>query len=56
VRVGDVLEIQGGRKTVAIVDRSYPGDMSLNIIRMDGLIRRNSKTGIGELVTVRKAM
>jgi len=55
VRSGDIVEIQGGRKTVAIVDRAYPGDMGLNIIRMDGLIRRNSKTGISEVVIVRKA-
>ena len=55
VRSGDIVEIQGGRKTVAIVDRAYPGDMGLNIIRMDGLIRRNAKTGIGEVVIVRKA-
>lgn len=55
IRPGDIVEIQGGRKTVAIVDRAYPGDMGLNIIRMDGLIRRNAKTGIGEVVSVRKA-
>jgi len=55
VRSGDIVEIQGGRKTVAIVDRAYPGDIGLNIIRMDGLIRRNAKTGIGEVVSVRKA-
>jgi transitional endoplasmic reticulum ATPase len=55
IRSGDIVEIQGGRKTVAIVDRAYPGDMGLNIIRMDGLIRRNGKTGIGEVVIVRKA-
>ncbi len=55
IRSGDVVEIQGGRKTVAIADRAYPGDMGLNIIRMDGLIRRNAKTGIGEVVTIKKA-
>ena len=55
VRSGDIVEIQGGRKTVTIVDRAYPGDMGLNIIRMDGLIRRNGKTGIGEVAIVRKA-
>ncbi len=52
---GDILEIEGGRKTVAIVDRSYPGDIGLNIIRMDGLTRKNSKTSIGESVKVTKA-
>ena len=39
VRPGDIVEIEGTRKTVAIVDRAYPGDIGLNIIRMDGLIR-----------------
>ena len=55
VRPGDIVEIEGGRKTVALADRSYPGDIGLNIIRMDGIIRRNAKTSIGEFVTIRKA-
>ena len=55
IRVGDIVEIEGDRKTVAIADRAYPGDIGLNIIRVDGVVRRNSKTGIGELVKVRKA-
>ncbi len=49
------MEIKGERTTVAIADRSLPGDMGLNIIRMDGLIRRNAKTTIGEMVTIKKA-
>ncbi len=55
VRPGDIVEIEGTRKTVAIVDRAYPGDIGLNIIRMDGLSRKNAKTSIGELIAVRKA-
>src|SRR3989338_2801327 len=55
VRPGDIVEIEGTRKTVAIVDRAYPGDIGLNIIRMDGLIRKNAKTSIGELIIVKKA-
>src|SRR3989344_1507586 len=55
VRPGDIVDITGERKTVAIVDRAYPSDLGLNLIRMDGIIRRNSKTGIGEVVKVRKA-
>ena len=55
IRVGDIVEIEGGRKTAAITDRAYPGDIGLNIIRMDGIVRRNAKTGIGELVKVKKA-
>jgi len=55
VRPGDVIEIKGQRSTVAIVDRAYPGDIGLNIIRMDGLVRRNAKAGISEHVTVKPA-
>lgn len=54
VRPGDIVEIEASRKTVAIVDRAYPGDIGLNIIRMDGLIRKNAKTSIGETIQVRQ--
>jgi len=55
VRVGGIVEIEGQRKTVGIADRAYPGDIGLDIIRMDGIIRRNAKTGIGEPIKIRKA-
>jgi transitional endoplasmic reticulum ATPase len=55
IRPGDIIEIKGERVTVAIADRAYPGDIGLNIIRMDGLVRRNAKSGIGEIVDVKKA-
>ena len=55
VHPGDVVEIQGSRSTVGIVDRAYPTDVGQNIIRMDGILRRNAKTGIGEQVNVKKA-
>jgi len=51
---GDVVEIKGERVTAAVVDRSYPGDIGLNIIRMDGNARRNARTSIGEIVSVKK--
>tara|TARA_Y100000310_G_scaffold89559_2_gene86651 strand:- start:3253 stop:5547 length:2295 start_codon:yes stop_codon:yes gene_type:complete len=54
VRRGDVISIKGNRETVAIVDRSYPADIGTGIIRMDGILRRNSKTGIGDNVTISK--
>ncbi len=53
--IGDIVEIKGERNTAAIVDRAYPGDIGLNIVRMDGNIRRNARTSIGEMVTVTKA-
>ena len=55
VSPGDIVEIEGKRKTVAIADRSYPGDLGLAIIRIDGIGRRNSKTSIGEVASVRRA-
>ncbi len=55
VNIGDIVEIKGERNTAAIVDRAYPGDIGLNIVRMDGNIRRNARTSIGEMVTVTKA-
>ena len=55
LKPGEIVEIKGERATVAIVDRAYPGDIGLNIIRMDGIIRRNAKTSIGEMITIKKA-
>ncbi|MFC1768660.1 CDC48 family AAA ATPase [Nanoarchaeota archaeon] len=55
IHPGDIVELKGERTTVAIADRAYPGDIGLRIVRMDGIIRRNSKTGIGEVISVSKA-
>lgn len=55
VREGDVIEIEGGRKTAVIAVRAYPADVGLNIVRMDGIVRRNSESGVGEFVKLRKA-
>jgi len=52
---GDLISIKGGRETVSIVDRAYPADVGEQIIRIDGLIRKNAKTGVGEAVIVSKA-
>jgi transitional endoplasmic reticulum ATPase len=56
IRPGDILEIKGERVCLGIADRAYPGDIGLNIIRMDGITRRNAKTGIGEIVQIKKAI
>mgnify|MGYP003878286603 CR=1 FL=1 len=52
---GDVVEIEGRRKTAAIAWPSYAEDQGLEIIRMDGLIRKNAGVSIGDKVIVRKA-
>ncbi len=55
LRRGDVVSVKGNKESVAIVDRAYPADVGEGIIRIDGIIRKNSKTGVGEVVELKKA-
>ena len=55
IRRGDVILIKGNRPTVAIADRAYPADVGEGIIRIDGILRKNAKAGIGDVVVVSKA-
>jgi len=52
---GDYVEIIGNKSAVALVDRAYPADIGLSLIRMDGLLRRSASVGVGEIVTIKKA-
>jgi len=54
IKEGDVVEIEGKIKTGAVAIRSYPADVGLNLIRMDGLVRKNCDASIGEFVKIRK--
>jgi len=51
---GDVVEISGKRKTVAICWPGYSEDAGKGIIRIDGYTRNNAGVSIDEKVTVRK--
>jgi transitional endoplasmic reticulum ATPase len=51
---GDVISIKGNRSTVAIADKAYPADVGEGIIRIDGILRRNAKTSIGDMVEISK--
>jgi len=55
VKEGDTVEIKGKETAYAIAVRSYPADVGLNVIRMDGLVRKNAEASIGEFVNVTKA-
>lgn len=55
IREGDVIELQGQRKTGALAVRAYPADIGLNIVRMDGITRRNAGIGVGENIKVSQA-
>ncbi|MGI6465697.1 CDC48 family AAA ATPase [Methanobacterium sp.] len=51
---GDMIEIEG-RKLTATAVASSQSDIGLGIIRIDGYIRKNAGTSLGEEVIVRKA-
>lgn len=52
---GDVVEITGTKTTVAKLWQAHPQDEGLDIIRMDGILRQNSVSSLGDKVTVKKA-
>ncbi len=54
VREKETVKIEGDRKTVGTVARSYPADKGLGIVRMDGYMRKNAGTSLGENVEVEK--
>ncbi|MEM0204116.1 MAG: CDC48 family AAA ATPase [Archaeoglobaceae archaeon] len=51
---GDVIEIEGKRKTVAKVWRSPKRDWGKNIIRIDHFTRENAGVGVGDIVKIRR--
>ena len=52
--VGEIIEIEGKRKTPAKVMPCYTEDRGKKIIQMDGIERENSKIGLDEKVKIRK--
>ncbi len=52
--IGDVIEIEGNKKTSASVWRAHPSDEGKRIIRIDNLTRKNAGTGLGERVKVKR--
>ena len=52
---GDFVEIHGKKMTVAVAWPAYAEDQGQEIVRMDGLIRRNAGVALNEYVNVRKA-
>src|SRR3989338_1892512 len=55
IKRGDAIIIKGSRETIAIADRAYPADVGEGIIRIDGILRKNAKAGIGDLVNISRA-
>jgi len=55
VAPGDIVHVQGKRLTVAVAAKAYPSDVGMGVVRIDGLLRKNSEAGIGETVKLSKA-
>ncbi len=53
---GDIIEIEGTKKTAAIVWPARAEDDGKEIIRMDSFIRHNAGVGLGERVKIRKGL
>ncbi len=55
ITAGDFIDVYGKRSTVAIAWPAYAEDQGQEIVRMDGLLRRNAGVGVNEYVTIKKA-
>ncbi len=55
ITAGDFIEVHGKRTTVAIAWPAYAEDQGQEIVRMDGLLRRNAGVALNEYVTMKKA-
>jgi transitional endoplasmic reticulum ATPase len=55
ITAGDFVEIQGKKMTVTVAWPAYAEDQGEEIVRMDGLIRRNAGVALNEYVALKKA-
>ncbi len=56
IKLGDIVQIEGNRKTVAKVLRGDVSDTNLGMIRMDGSTRRNAGVSLDERVAIKKVL
>ncbi|MGA1866158.1 MAG: CDC48 family AAA ATPase [Thermoplasmatota archaeon] len=54
VSPGDIVSLKGKRETAAVVWRAPVQDENKEIIRIDGITRKNAEISIGEKITIRK--
>ena len=54
LEVGDIIEIEGKRKTPAKVMPCYTEDRGKRIIQMDGISRENAQIGLDEKIKIRR--
>ncbi len=54
LQTGDVIGIEGTKRTAALIWPGYPEDNNTGIIRVDGTVRRNAGVSIDDKVQIRK--
>ena len=54
ITAGDVIQIEGKKRTAAIAWPGLPEDTNKGIVRIDGTLRRNADTGIDDRISIRK--
>ncbi|MDO8724713.1 MAG: CDC48 family AAA ATPase [Candidatus Methanoperedens sp.] len=54
LQTGDVIGIEGTKRTAALIWPGYPEDTHSGIIRVDGTVRRNAGVSIDDKVQIRK--
>jgi transitional endoplasmic reticulum ATPase len=52
--IGDIIEISGGKKTVARITGAFPELYGKKIIQIDGITRDNAQVNLGDTVRIRK--
>jgi transitional endoplasmic reticulum ATPase len=55
VTSGDIIEIEGSKKTAAVIWPARSEDEGKSVVRMDNFIRHNAGVNLGEKVRVRRA-
>ncbi|MBM2834654.1 MAG: family ATPase, subfamily, partial [Candidatus Brocadiaceae bacterium] len=56
LQTGDVIGIEGTKRTAALIWPGYPEDNHTGIIRVDGTVRRNAGVSIDDKVQVRRIL
>ena len=52
--LGDLIEINGAKKTVARITGAFPEFYGKKMVQIDGITRSNAKANLGEVVQIRK--
>src|SRR3989304_2976089 len=54
IEVGEIIEIEGKRKTPVKIMPCYAEERGKKIVQIDGITRENAKAGVDEKVTIKK--